>query len=209
MRSMKEQVHGNLPAWSLQKSPKPGTAKNLRVVYTWKSTTVTEAPQMKSDGAAFFCSSSQSKRERAHSCMPFQDLGRSTGALPSKKPLKGLPSASSLAVQKRNAVNVGYTKCSSMRRCHMRVLARSTAVFPIIAGSGWSSSRYSTIAIVSEITDPSANSTNGSCPAGFLASILGVRFSAFRMSTSFLVIDMPFSRMQRSTSCGLGAKDAV
>mmetsp|Transcript_37390 Transcript_37390/g.116452 ORF Transcript_37390/g.116452 Transcript_37390/m.116452 type:complete len:210 (-) Transcript_37390:114-743(-) len=209
MRSMKEQVHGNLPAWSLQKSPKPGTAKNLRVVYTWKSTTVTEAPQMKSDGAAFFCSSSQRRRERPHSCMPFQASGRSTGAFPLKKSLNGLPSAASLAVQKRKAVKVGYTKCSSMRRCHIRVLARSTAVLPIIAGSGLTSSRYSTMAIVSEITVPSASSMNGSCPAGFFASISGVRFSALRMSTSFLVMVMPFSRMQRSTSCGLGAKDAV
>jgi hypothetical protein len=51
----------------------------------------------------------------------------------------------------------------------MRVSARSSGVVPIRAGAGWSSSRYSQMAVISDRKLPSSSSRQGEPPAGFFA----------------------------------------
>ena len=69
--------------------------------------------------------------------------------------------------EKRKPLSAGSTMLRSMRRVHMRVLARSSGVSPISEGvSFFFSSTYSQIAVISASTVPSSSSSAGHWPAG-------------------------------------------
>jgi hypothetical protein len=55
-----------------------------------------------------------------------------------------------------------------MRRAHMRVSARSSAVAPIRDGPGEVSSRYSQMAVILVVAVPSSSSSAGVVSVGFL-----------------------------------------
>ena len=68
---------------------------------------------------------------------------------------------------KRKPLSAGSAMLRSMRRVHMRVLARSAGVSPISEGVSFLiSSRYSQIAVISASTVPSSSSSAGVWPEG-------------------------------------------
>ena len=70
---------------------------------------------------------------------------------------------------KRKPLAAGSAMLRSMRRVHMRVLARSSGVSPISEGvSFFFSSTYSQIAVISASTVPSSSSSAGHWPDGLI-----------------------------------------
>ena len=91
----------------------------------------------------------------------------------------------------------------------MRVSARCAGSEPISGGFGFSSSRYSQIATVSEITSPSSSSSAGTWPAGFFEQIGLLRFApAIRSTFTVSGNTKPFSAANMRTSFGFGPSES-
>ena len=140
--------------------------------------------------------SSQISRSRAIS---FSSLAPSAPTSLMRLANRARPSAA------RKPLAMGSQMLRSMRRTHMRVSARSSGVEPIRAGPEPISSRYSQIAVISEMVLPLSSSSDGSWPATLTVELNGGRrFSPPIRSTSCLAMSRPFSAMNMRTTCGLG-----
>jgi len=93
-----------------------------------------------------------------------------------------------------------------IRRTHIRVSARSSGVLPINGGSGWISSKYSQIAVTSQMAVPSSSCSAGSSPSGLIVLMNGSRrFS--RSDRPAAVEGQAFLLPKIQAIHGLGARD--